>query len=1074
MEYMKKLKQVTRQTQTISVKRKLVVACTLSILLFGGSFIYFNLSNPKEARAAVAGDYRSKASGTWNTLATWERYNGSAWVAATVVPSRTDGVTEIMSGHTVTVTAAATIDQVIVNVGGILNIGFGTTIYNGSGTDVVVYGKLINANVITLSSSSISIETGGSYVHNQDGGVVPAATWKTNSNCELAGMLSVYPTGMTQAFSNVILNGNLTNNTTMNANLNCTGNLTIALTGIRYLALGSNVVGRAITVGGNLNITSGTFVIVDQNGAASITVSGNVNLSGGVLNMKYHNGASALNITGDLNITGGSLLGREADSNIATTSIVTVGGNFNMTAGTYSFANMAAGSTLNLTGSYNHTGGEIKAPMGSGSIIFNKIGSQTFTASGTGTVSGAINYTVNNNTTLMMGTSLVGNGSTGTFTLASGGGLTIGDPGGIALSGATGNVRVSGTRTFNTGTNITYNGTTAQNAGNGLPATVTNLTINNSNGVTLAANSAVSGILTLTSGKIITAANEISVTNSSTTSIAGFSATNYIAGNLRRTVASTGMYTFPVGTPTNYECLVVTLNSTTGFSNLLAKFTNANPETPAMPVTAVEVGGAAIEDLLNYGYWSLNPNTPMTGGNYNVKASMTGYSNTISPMYYYPLLVRTNSSSAWQTNGSDLAFKFTPGTMTANKNAMTIFGDLGIGFGKCPPIFSFDNYELISGIDNTPGAVYRVADVGMALDAWIEITDFAGGATVSDFDNWTPGNGYEDAWQPFINAAANSTSSVGWKITFKKSGTAIDTMVPNIVFAAIDVDGNGSNLREFVTAYKPSSINVSAASALSINTVGADQTATGTLTTFNNIDTNNIQAMFKVNYTNVTSFSYRTGVINTGSSTGVRQASLYFRAFAGMPITVLPVELMYFKAEKSDTKVKLKWATSSEKNNDYFTIQRSADGKEFKDIGRVKGVGNSSLQTTYSYVDEKPLTGCSYYRLKQTDFNGASELFNIVSVNFNHKENRDATIKVYPNPYTDSFTAEFVCEDEQEVLITMTAMNGVNSYTEKMIAEKGNNIYRFAKPLNFKEGNYILRISSNKEIIGTTKVIFKP
>ena len=121
-----------------------------------------------------------------------------------------------------------------------------------------------------------------------------------------------------------------------------------------------------------------------------------------------------------------------------------------------------------------------------------------------------------------------------------------------------------------------YNGSSAQAAGDGLPATVRDLTLNNSNGLTIAANVAVSGILTFTAGKITTGSNELQVTNASTTSISGYSNAKYVIGNLRRTVNASGTYDFPLGTAAYYEILTLKLTSTSGFSSVLAGFTSAS------------------------------------------------------------------------------------------------------------------------------------------------------------------------------------------------------------------------------------------------------------------------------------------------------------------------------------------------------------------------------------------------------------------------------------------------------------------------------------------------------------------
>src|SRR5262245_34720638 len=116
------------------------------------------------AQAQTAGDFRSIASGNWNSTAVWERYNGSSWVS-TVFPTNTAcNVVTVPSPHIVTNTAALTIDQVVIESGATLRITNGLIVANGTGIDMDVFGTVDNvalaANGITNNASaSIVIET---------------------------------------------------------------------------------------------------------------------------------------------------------------------------------------------------------------------------------------------------------------------------------------------------------------------------------------------------------------------------------------------------------------------------------------------------------------------------------------------------------------------------------------------------------------------------------------------------------------------------------------------------------------------------------------------------------------------------------------------------------------------------------------------------------------------------------------------------------------------------------------------------------------------------------------------------
>jgi len=119
----------------------------------------------------------------------------------------------------------------------------------------------------------------------------------------------------------------------------------------------------------------------------------------------------------------------------------------------------------------------------------------------------------------------------------------------------------------------------------------------------------------------------------------------------------------------------------------------------------------------------------------------------------------------------------------------------------------------------------------------------------------------------------------------------------------------------------------------------------------------------------------------------------------------LPIELIDFTAKKNNSKsVRTNWQTASEINNDFFTIERSQNGINWRKIARINGAGNSSSILSYSFIDQKPLFGTSYYRLKQTDFNGVFTYSRIRTVHINQLET--SQIKIYPNPSDNRISIE--------------------------------------------------------------------
>lgn len=99
------------------------------------------------------------------------------------------------------------------------------------------------------------------------------------------------------------------------------------------------------------------------------------------------------------------------------------------------------------------------------------------------------------------------------------------------------------------------------------------------------------------------------------------------------------------------------------------------------------------------------------------------------------------------------------------------------------------------------------------------------------------------------------------------------------------------------------------------------------------------------------------------------------------PCVALPIEIVSFEARKNEGYNTLTWVTATETNNDYFTLERSIDGFNWVEIATVDGAGTVSTPSFYEYKDyEFTEDTVNYYRLKQTDFNGLFEYFQIVYV----------------------------------------------------------------------------------------------
>ena len=204
-------------------------------------------------------------------------------------------------------------------------------------------------------------------------------------------------------------------------------------------------------------------------------------------------------------------------------------------------------------------------------------------------------------------------------------------------------------------------------------------------------------------------------------------------------------------------------------------------------------------------------------------------------------------------------------------------------------------------------------------------------------------------------------------------------------------------------------------------------------------------------------------VIDEWTPTGLGY-DLSFGGTASLDCAVLlPVELSTFTAEyvPENDVVDLFWSTESENNNDFFNVERSIDGVDYKKISTVKGAGNTDHQTQYFTIDEDPFTGVNYYRLKQVDFNGEFEYSDVVAVNI--LDDFYDLLSVFPNPTTGKTEVIFNSYTNENVLLSVMSSEGTTIVNTMIEATKGGN--RFNLDLSMKpRGVYIVTITSRDKV----------
>lgn len=418
-------------------------------------------------------NYRSKATGDWGLASTWEVYSNGSWNAASTTPTSTDGTITLRSPYVVTVsttTGYINVDEVTIDQGGklVVNVcpsNWWFNVVNGSGTDLTINGTMEyqDDQVSLATGATIAVGSGGLFQQNLSYSgnypiTIPTATWDANSTYEVLSSNQLAPkAGLSQSF------GNFTwNYSGQTADINLAGALT--------------------TVNGNFTLAS--------SGTKTLALTATTALT--------------LNIGKDLIIQNGIL---DFSTGAAATKVLTLGGNYTQTNGTFKNTNSTVLSIL-LTGNektFTQSGGTLT------STYMNW------------TVNSGAYYTLNNSLTVPSGRSFTLNGTldcrvsnsingAGSFVMASGARLIMGSPFGITSTSGTGNIQTT-TATITSNGDFVYNGSASQVTGNRLPSVLRDLTVQNSAGVTLSGSATLNGILYLNAGNLAIGDNTLTFQN---------------------------------------------------------------------------------------------------------------------------------------------------------------------------------------------------------------------------------------------------------------------------------------------------------------------------------------------------------------------------------------------------------------------------------------------------------------------------------------------------------------------------------------------------------------------------------
>lgn len=824
---------------------------------------------------------------------------------------------------------------------------------------------------------------------------------------------------------------------------------------------------RYLTTGYNLSVTSLKIINTGTGGSsdtkirvdagATLTVTGNVNMNN---DNTTNNNDGTLDVGGVLNING-NVDGTDVSTNdgsynsinILNGGIISVSGN--ITFGSDDQQNLVYNNgTLNMTGTFTRTGAVAVSSMtdyhtSSNTVNFNGAAQTVYadvyhhlTLSGSGTKTAEGNITVNGDLTINDGITfadagytitvlgdVINNGThsgTGKILLSGGssqhvisgdavndfGYLRLDDTQGARFSGS-GATTINGNFTITSG-NMTLNAFTTSLTVVGTTSVTGTVTVANTTGTkTFSGNVTVDGSwinsanenismgsnLTVNTGATFTAGSGVYTVSGTSKSIGGT-----IAALAIPSLTVTGTYTNDIDALTISTALSGTGSFTNAANNFLyiggtSGITTLIATSAANTVDYYQAGGDQSIHATTY------TNLTVTGGSTKTAAGPVNVTGVLA-----------------LTNGIIIT---TSTNILTMKNASTTTIGSTISFIRGPM-----NYDMaLSGTRtlNLPigkGTDWRPAELTAVHSS---ATSYTYNAEVfiasAEALGWTkPGT-------------IDIVSYVHYWDILRYESTDLATAVPST-----DLSGN-----QTIKLYYDTNDGVTDASNLTIckNTFSATTTwidigGTGATVTSGSISSTSSPTTFD-SFSRFT-LGNRIGGINT-----------------------LPIELLSFTArEVENNNVILKWSTESEINNDFFTIEKTKDGTDFTEVTVVNGAGNSNATLHYTTVDDNPYQGLSYYRLKQTDFNGKYEYSQLATVNFDAAS--ETTIFSDPSKNNILYVSINGIEGK-EIQLSIYNSLGQHVYSTTIIQQEGPMLKDIDLSDQLKPGVYSVVLTGEKEFI---------
>jgi len=208
-------------------------------------------------------------------------------------------------------------------------------------------------------------------------------------------------------------------------------------------------------------------------------------------------------------------------------------------------------------------------------------------------------------------------------------------------------------------------------------------------------------------------------------------------------------------------------------------------------------------------------------------------------------------------------------------------------------------------------------------------------------------------------------------------------------------------------------------------------------------------------------------VVNEPGSYSPNRFRMVFKLMAPVPVSFTNV-----RAEKANEDILVSWKVENELAIAHYEVEKSADGRQFSEIGERIATGNQGSTVQYNWLDRDVINGMNYYRIRSVGMNGEIKYSEVVKLNV--RDNSPSLISVYPNPVREDGMVQVSMNNVKAGNYVISLYNelGQVTYRRQQAHAGGNAVYSISLGKELAHGQYTLEVKGSDNSKTTFNLIY--